>query len=454
MSRTRSSIFDLKNKTFSRTQKMAKTLKDLTADTIILNLNSYDGDEISKLLSPPSREMVLQRMMLQSKTNGAEKFRNMWTKLHLLMSYATKSIDTRSLTNIITDPDDDCTSNDQILKQALELIASNAPDLSDLHVSSPQSESYNLQPSEVSLICEMKNLTHLSFGTPFKPLFLTLIDLLTITRECNNLETINAYCSENDVAFLSERIFPYQAIDAIDFEYISVVFAKHLPQNLTAGGPYFCWSARLSDETDLNFLENALTRHSNGNMMNCDQSKIKSAQFFCEEKSSPLLMRFLKANGQNLDELKVQPATTLKQTITSDVTLAQVFNWCGNLSTFQMRYVQVTSFDVPSTALTRLRKFTWLCNSETQGFQITSILSAPLLEEVEIEDTKLDVSEDLLYKIRRREILQNLKKFVFYDLGNSSERIDLLCMLKSTMPRAQVQHYVRSRKGYKLLKKH
>ncbi|CAB3388245.1 Hypothetical predicted protein [Cloeon dipterum] len=107
-----------------------------------------------------------------------------------------------------------------------------------------------------------------------------------------------------------------------------------------------------------------------------------------------------------------------------------------------MRSFQVTSFDVPATALTRLRKFTWACNSETRGFRLSSILSAPLLEEVEIEDYQLKIgqNDDLLDRIEKRKILQNLKKFVFYDLTSqkpeplvNSNRIELFDLKNRTI---------------------
>ncbi|CAB3386732.1 Hypothetical predicted protein [Cloeon dipterum] len=395
--------FCLKNQT-NLGLTMVMSLSDLSAETIILNLNRY-GDEISKQLSPLGRDMVLNRILTQSKNFGGERFRNVLPNLHRLFSYATYSIDTRSLTNIISDP------QDQSLKQALEMIASHAPDLRDLNVSSPNKTFYRLKPSEVSLICKLKNLTHLSFGISAMPVQIKMIDLTTIVRECKNLQSINAYCYPKDVAFLSENTFPYQAINDVVSYYStfhpfysvkSVAFTKKLPYNLT--GPYFCWAARLTrNENGLNCLKDALTRHSNMDInsdqvpRNIDQlmSKIKSAKFVCEEETWPMLMSFLIENGQNLDELSIRPlSVALEEPITSNVSLAQFFNWCSNLSTFEMRCVQVTSFDVPPTALTRLRKFTWSCNRYTQGLQLTSILSAPLLEEVEIEEFQLDIGDN------------------------------------------------------------
>ncbi|CAB3381120.1 Hypothetical predicted protein [Cloeon dipterum] len=324
-------------------------------------------------------------------------------------------------------------------------LGSVSPNLKELKICRRSTFENTLSKYELASIIRLKSLANLDFNDICVP----LSGILLISRGCENLKKITASQVMVDVDLLRDSFrddFVYVCIETLN-RYPGQINLR-MDTTLPAPDPKYaagtqCVKMILSPTRIQDFLltqrfaeklnEITFDTYKLGN--NEEMAKfphlpeIKYATVNCGGKSTHTLKWFLKRNGESLQELTLRGIGIMEK-----MRLGVIFILCPNLQSLELSACTLFGNGAPVDDMQQLKRFKWVNDAATarahvagpclDAFAFSSILSAPLLEELHISLPKIDFSDNatVISRIRRRKILRHLKKlYMPMRLGNASE---------------------------------
>ncbi|CAB3387349.1 Hypothetical predicted protein [Cloeon dipterum] len=413
---------------------MAKRLLDIAFDATMDNIDSYDKDYVMKTFVPirsrKSEEMWNEaknhHLHCDGKGNHVDR---LWAILPFLInSLKYVQFDTSDLTEMRCKSS---TLSNSRFQEFIRCLGSNTPNLKELKIKSPRNLEHSLEERELASIIQLQNLKSLIILNVCVP----LSGFMELIRRCKQLESIKVTDVEIDIDISHitfRNKFNFIIINALrrlennrlglnlkttlpnsegdtrsrsmtKFVLVRKMVAQiGLEQGFEKVTEMRCWSKDLKDGERMDEFPHL--------------PKVKIAHFDCNGTSGHVLRSFLKSNGPNLQELTLEGIDPK-----ANMTFAEIFSSCPNLESLKICDSNLHGNDAPVEAMSRLKQFEWrglYCEiSDPAAF--SSILSAPLLEEVFIDlpNINLDDYNTVVNGIRSRKILQNRKKFelVGYD---------------------------------------
>ena len=82
--------------------------------------------------------------------------------------------------------------------------------------------------------------------------------------------------------------------------------------------------------------------------------EVKSATILCRNKSANALRCFMKRNGDTLQELTLDGID-----IKEKMTLSEIFSFCPNLHSLELKRCILSGNDAPVDAMQQLKRFAW-----------------------------------------------------------------------------------------------
>ncbi|CAB3387350.1 Hypothetical predicted protein [Cloeon dipterum] len=409
---------------------MVRSLKNMAIDAIWENIHRYDKDNVKQIIALIRKDKFAEilneaenhHLHCNDEENHIEK---LWATLPFLVnSLNYTKFDTTFLTKMSCK---NATLSNSRFQEFIRCLGSNTPNLVELKIESPRDLEHSLEERELASITQLQNLKWLIILNVCVP----LSGLSEMTRRCRKIESIDATDVEIDVE-------PSGDTFSENFKFI-VIFTVNLEDNrlglsletiktiyLKFEGETRCMRLLLSPKrmdqlskvrgftkvTEIEFWSYELD-----DVERMDEfphfPEVKFAHLHCDGKSAHGLRSFLKRNGQTLQKLAIDGVDAKE-----NMTFAEVFSSCPNLESLNIRKSNLYGNNAPVEAMSRLKQFEWIrlfdASSDPVGF--SSILSAPLLEEVRIDLPiyKIDFSDNatVIARIRRHEILQKIEKFV------------------------------------------
>ncbi|CAB3381109.1 Hypothetical predicted protein [Cloeon dipterum] len=426
------------------TKMVVQSLLDITFQTMFENIDNYDKNLVYTCIGPIRPKMLHTMFQMAARHHlncdgQGNHIDKLWANLPLLFysKFFTK-LDTEELTRI------GCRSgtlSNSRFQEFIRCLGSNTPNLKELII---LNSNKSLGEREIESIIQLKKLSFLEILNVDVP----LSGLLEISRRCEKLKSIKATEVINDeeassVAFRDDFVFVYIDVCDKDPGKMWVEIETTMPT----------WSPILALHTS--FTELTLVPKQNRefllavqfakNLKKIDFNSfqlediedmvefvqlpdIKYATINCGGKSAHALRCFVRRNGESLQELSLREID-----IKENMTFSEIFSFCPNLEALQLINCIVSGNDAPVDAMHRLKRFEWTNYVDRRGgdsnaeVAFSSILSAPLLEELCIDLPKIDFSDNatVIARIARRDILQNLKTFGMYITMKSSTEDEL-----------------------------
>ncbi|CAB3381124.1 Hypothetical predicted protein [Cloeon dipterum] len=427
------------------------SLLDLVIKTVFDNIDKYDKEYVKIVIEPLRQKMlydVLQTVKNHySKCDGQENHCDkIWAVLPCLINskFYTK-LDTRELMTYCRGSD----LSSSRFEEFIGCLGVNTPNLKELKICRRSSFETSLSERELDSIIQLKNLTILEISQVCVP----MSGILDISRRCEKLKKITANNVKIDDV-------PSNVTFRDDFVYVKIVAFNEYPGNLklkmettmpTEDSKYaehtryvkmflepkrireFLLSQRFAENLKEIFFDTANLEDIEEMVEFPHLPEIKYATIFSNFQSVRALRCFLKRNGQTLEELFLKGID-----IKEKMSLGEILSSCPNLRYLSLMWSTLVGNDAPINAIQKLKHFEWLCDAgSTSAHQVgyfthevafSSILSAPLLEELHIDLAKIDFSDNatVIARIERREILRNLKKFhMTFDSDIMRKRIPL-----------------------------
>ncbi|CAB3381114.1 Hypothetical predicted protein [Cloeon dipterum] len=404
------------------------SLLDMTIKAVFNNVEKYDK-HLLKTIIAPVRQRMLKRMFEMEENHNFEcdrkenHFEKLWAILPFLInSKKYTKLDTLDLPSMYCGPSTLINSRFQEFIRCLE---ANTPNLRELRITRPtNNEEYSLEERELNSIIQLRNLAILKIIYVCVP----LSGILAISHRCENLKTLEAFAVTNDVE--SSRVtfrndFVHVSIDGHSIKH--GMFRLMMNTTMPSLDPKFAESKqytkmilspnKTSDFGLVHLFAEKLTkiRIFSPDLDDVEEivdfpplPQIKSASIqFCG-KMMHAIRSFMKS-GKTLQKL------TLSSIRTKEMTFGKIFSLCPNLQSLQLYYCNFFGNDATVDAMHKLKRFTWhsIEQDPSVWFAFSSVLSAPLLERVEIDLPNIDFSDNakVIAQIERREILRNLKNF-------------------------------------------
>ncbi|CAB3374706.1 Hypothetical predicted protein [Cloeon dipterum] len=384
-------------------------------------------------------------------------FKNSWLAFPSLLSRETKSIETNTLENIFNlhVKTTSSTGAEFPILKVLQLLAEKAPNLQELIVNHSGLNS-RLCRDEIASFSNLNNLAELRI---LRAIVLHS-ELKEIVENCKGLQVIEVWNlrleGEQKIDFLNDG-FLFHKIEFGSGDSISVTLDKDLsrpdnePHDLLGPGPHYYLVGRPESVADLKFLETQ--PHATKLEIYCKDfkdepkvsrfphlPKLRCATFRCWKHKTHALECCLEENGRQLSRLAISPVNTSRSRIAAGLPLAKIFGWCSNLEWFSLENFSMPSYNVPISFISHLKYFRWFNKHDTR-VDVSSVLTAPQLEDFEIGIYKLDLGDKkaLFSRIAQKEILKNLKRFTVIllfkmDATNLLLQDELAAEIKSAFP--------------------
>ncbi|CAB3381121.1 Hypothetical predicted protein [Cloeon dipterum] len=413
------------------------SLLDLAIKTVCDNIDKYDKEYV-KIVFEPVKLMMIYGMLQMvknhySKCDGQENHCDkIWAVLPCLInSKLYTKLDTRELMTYCRGSD---LSNSRF-EEFIGCLGVNTPNLKELKICRRSSFETSLSERELDSIIQLKNLTILDISQVCVP----LSGILDISRRCEKLKKITANNVKIDDV-------PSNVTFRDDFVYVKIVAFNEYPGNLklkmettmpTEDPKYadhtryvkmflepkriqeLLLSQRFAENLKEIFFDTANLEDIEAMVDFPHLPEIKYATILSNFQSVHALRCFLKRNGQTLQELYLKGID-----IKEKMSLGEILSSCPNLRYLGLEWSTLVGNDAPVDSMQKLKHFEWMYDAGfiisahqrrklTDEVAFSSILSAPLLEELSIDLAKIDFSDNatVIARIERREILRNLKKF-------------------------------------------
>ncbi|CAB3381127.1 Hypothetical predicted protein [Cloeon dipterum] len=403
-------------------------LLGMTTKTVFDNIDKYDKDLVQTIIEP-FRRSILEALYKMAGNHylNCDRQENHIDKLWAILPYLINSkfftrIDVRELPHMSCQ----CgTLSNSRFQEFIRCLGANTPNLIELLIEAPYQLEYSLEERELDSIVQLKNLTILKIIFVYVP----LSGMLDISSRCVKLKSIEANYVKIDVdepssvplrdKFAYVSIFAYGLIPGRLFlnmkTKMPAEFEAYTRYNRMTIQPQSVTDFRVTQVFAGDLLEIEFICSDLEDIEEMDEfphlPNIKSAKINCDCKSVHVLRCFMKINGQSLQKL-----TLYDVDIKEKMTIGEIFSLCSNLQSLILINCTLFGNDAPVDAMRQLKRFIWANNEEpdySDRVAFSSILSAPLLEELRIYLPNIDFSDNaaVIARIARREILRNLKKF-------------------------------------------
>ncbi|CAB3381131.1 Hypothetical predicted protein [Cloeon dipterum] len=417
-------------------------LLDLAIKALIDNIDKLDKDLVKTIIVPFRQKMLkemLEMVRLNRRCNGQDDHNDkQWAILPFLIN--SKNYTKLDLLDLMVC--DSCTVTNSRFQEFIRGLRLNTPNLRELIIYAPvlhDNEKFSLDERELNSIIQLKNLAFLKIYFVQVP----LSGILDISRRCEKLEEIFVDIVILDVEFSYDAFgddFANLHIDAYNIKHRQV--SLMMKRKIGMGPKYKdnTQDVRLKLQPEKNqdlflvqwFAEKLKEiEFDSSQMENIDEfphlPQLKKAMIICNSKSVHVLRCFMKRNGESLQELSL-----CQVSIRDKIAFSEILNFCPNLQSLALHCCSLSANDAPFDAIQQLKQFSW-CSKNIDyrdKFAFSSILSAPLLEDINIDLSKIDFSDNatIIGRIQKREILRNIKKinmvrrmnFIFEDEDDSS----------------------------------
>ncbi|CAB3381135.1 Hypothetical predicted protein [Cloeon dipterum] len=408
------------------------SLLDMSIKFLVDNIKKFDKEFVKNNIGPVRKEM-LERMLKMVDNHGltcdgqANHLEKMWEILPCLIN--SKSYTELDFGDLTTSKEcESCIWSNNCFQEFIRCLGTNTPNLRQLIIVIPNFEwcdfEYSLEERELNSIIQLKNLAILDIEDVRVP----LSGIFDICRRCEKLERIHAEAVIIDVELSSAAFgddFAYICIKESDYSrQISLDMKRTVPTTdpkYEVNTHYVRLYLKPKRNKDLFLAQEFATKLRE---IQVDFSKlegmeemagfphlpqIKCARFVCGGKSAHALRCFLKRNGESLLELDLFDVDSKDK-----MTFGEIFTFCPNLKSLELFACTLVGNDAPVDAMQQLKRFKWrwLNRYVFDEVAFSSILSAPLLEDIYIDLPKIDFSDNatIIARIQRRDILRNLKK--------------------------------------------
>ncbi|CAB3381117.1 Hypothetical predicted protein [Cloeon dipterum] len=411
------------------------SLLDLAIKSVGDNIDKYDKEYVKTIIEPVRQMMlydVFQKVDNHFVTcDGQENHCDqLWAVLPCLIN--SKSYTTLNTYDLMMKCKGPLLSNSRF-QEFIRSLGSHAPNLKELNINAMV---YSLEERELTSIIQLKNLAILRINYVSVP----LSGILDISRRCEKLKKITANNVKIDEEFSGGAFrdaFVYVCIDMCIPGNIFLSMETTLPTEVLeyADHTHYIIFRLFKPRTIRDFLlPQRFAENLKEIFFNCSHLEdiedmvefphlpaIKCARIICGRKSAHALRCFLKRNGKTLQKLYLSGIRTKE-----NMSLSEIFSSCPNLRCLILSSSTLVGNDAPDVdTMRQLKRFEWIHDAGTLSYNasgcrpccdevaFSSILSAPLLEEVDIDLIKIDFSDNatVIARIKRREILRNLKKF-------------------------------------------
>ncbi|CAB3381130.1 Hypothetical predicted protein [Cloeon dipterum] len=384
-------------------------LLDLAIKALIDNIDKLDKDLV-KTIIVPFRQKMLKEMfeMLWNHhlTCDGEDDHNdkLWAILPFLINskYYTK-LDTLDLPGMVCPFS---TVTNSRFQEFFRGVGANTPNLRELIIRQlTVREEYSLEERELNSIIQLKNLAFLYIQNVQVP----LSGILDMSRECKKLDCIRANKVIIDVQLSCAAFgdnFAYIYIEAYDF-YLGRT-SLYMARTMRGGSKYKDYThyihLRLRPRTnqELFLLAQRFAEKLKEIRIVCTYlndakeidefphlPQIKRATILSGRNSAHVLRCFLKINGQSLQELSLCDVG-----IEEKMAFSEIFNLCPNLKSLELNACTLVGNDAPVDSMQQLKRFSWCSKNASDEVAFSSILSAPLLEDIYIDLPKIDFSDN------------------------------------------------------------
>ncbi|CAB3381138.1 Hypothetical predicted protein [Cloeon dipterum] len=408
-------------------------LLDLAIKALVDNIDNLDKDLV-KTIIVPFRQKMLKEMLEMARNHYLNCDRQddhkdkLWPMLPFLInSKIYTKLDTLCL---MVCP---CyTVTNSRFQEFIRCLKVNTPNLRKLRIHRPtQNGEYSLEERELNSIMQLKNLTILEIRSVRVP----LSRISDISRRCEKLKRLEANDVTIDVELSSATFgddFAYFYIRAFEFyrgRMSLIMQRKMLTRNpIFKDDKHFVHlSLRPRNNQEILHLAQLFPEKLNeiwldsSQMENIDEfphlPHLKKAIIICNSKSVHVLRCFMKRNGESLQELSLCDVD-----IKDKIAFSDIFNCCPNLQSLSLHCCTLSANDAPFDAMQQLKQFSWCSMNKESCDKVafSSILSAPLLEDVRISVPKIDFSDNatIIARIQKREILQNIKQIRMFRTMN------------------------------------
>ncbi|CAB3381116.1 Hypothetical predicted protein [Cloeon dipterum] len=385
------------------------SLLDLATKSLCDNIDIYDKEYVKIVIEPLRQKMLHEALQMKedhySKCDGQENHNDkVWAVLPCLINskFYTK-LDTRDLMMYCKGSD---LSNSRF-QEFIRSLGSNTPNLKELKIKGLIQDTYSLEERD-----------------------LASIRILDISRRCEKLKIIRAmnvvydeelpnaalrddfvnvnikalnYDNNNQLSLLMETTMPRDPKYANNTHYIEFSLKPIKVSEFSLARQFAEKLKEITfDSSDLEDIEEMVEfPHLAG---------LKRASINCGGKSAHVLRCFMKRNGESLRELCLNGID-----IKAKMTFSEVFSSCPNLQTLRLNCCTLVGNAAPVDAMQQLKRFQWSNCEErcSRKVAFSSILSAPLLEDITIDLPNIDFSDNdvVIHRVRRRKILRNLRLF-------------------------------------------
>ncbi|CAB3373164.1 Hypothetical predicted protein [Cloeon dipterum] len=406
-----------------------KCLSDIAYKAVLDNIDRLDKDLVrGAIVSAPNfQHRKLKEMWRILKITHAScsfkydgevvDFDKLWASLPFLIS--SKTYTKFNLSNLPSVTSRNSTISNSRFQELFRCIGTNTPNLEEIILYGRKFPKFSLEIGAFDSISKLKNLAILVI----KRVHVPLSGISLIMSNCKNIKKIRANDIETDIepsrcctysnSFkfvityerdrqssrrqLSLKIDTISQKD-IDNESLSVYW-RNADDNTNLPVAYctvrgITRGTEIYDEENLN--EFSLFRN------------VKRAEIICDLGMVQNLRDFLRRSGWTIERLKMK--------FEDKISLSELFGFCPNLKTLEFYSCYLSGNDAPVEAMHQLKTFVWLndlSKIEVPKVAFSSVLSAPLLQEVIIRAQNFDFSDNdtVITRIANGEILRNLQKF-------------------------------------------
>ncbi|CAB3387924.1 Hypothetical predicted protein [Cloeon dipterum] len=340
------------------------SLSDVAFETILKNIGRYK-ELITCKISPPVREMLGREMMERVQELGPEQ---VWTAMPYLEPHKTTQRflpeDSEWILELEMKPGQSARRTQRVsINEVVQYLGQHAPNLREIFLEMGGfNESPQLEQSSIDQICQMKNLTRISIR------FVTIkcSGFVRICRECQNLQGIDANRVLVDVDPKSMKMIldtlnsVFDCQEYLEMDFPSIFGMKY--KKTDAPEPYRKAHAKIGFSPDTGFIE-------------------------CIPEITHLVI------------YRVDQRRDLKNHL-------HILSKVGDK-------VHIDDGNKPINSFGKLKELYW---KNTYGYptKLQSILSAPLLEKIEIYAREFDLGDQEAFfnRLRNRKIFTNVHEFL------------------------------------------
>ncbi|CAB3387352.1 Hypothetical predicted protein [Cloeon dipterum] len=406
---------------------MKRSLENMAFYATMDNIDQWDKNYVKEYIGPLRRnkfseivyEATHHHLHCDGKGNHVDR---LWAILPCLVS-SLKYIqfDTSDLTEMRCKSS---TLSNSRFQEFIRCLGSNTPNLKELKINSPYDLRHSLAERELASITQLQNLGSLLILNVCVP----LSGFMELIRRCKKLESINVTDVEIDVEpsrVMFSKKFKFVLIDTLERlenNRLSLNLESSMPAFQNFEGVSRCMRLLLAPSSVAQIslvrglkkvTENLFWFDALEDVEQMEEfphfPEVKFAHLRCDGKSAHALRCYLKRNGQNLQKLRLEGIDAKE-----NMTFAEIFSSCPNLESLKIYDSNLHGNNAPVEAMRRLKQFEWrdLYCEISDPVAFSSIMSAPLLEEVFIDLPNIDINDynTVVNGIRSRKILRNLKK--------------------------------------------